>query len=791
MSNFPIENQTNDVRQSTQDRRRQKLEQRIGKLLRAMTGPEATAAGQSYPACGEAIAEFVDRVSVLRSRLESIPPIDVAVLGPSRHGKSTLLNALVQTSLLPTSDEKPCTASILRMTWDTSWSARIQFASREQLQDDLTNAIRDAEQALRIGDPENEAITREEPRFVKTILQRFIRLFRINPDLAGSELLKEVQNASIPSDIEQCLGKAARVSAENLTDMRKTLEKYLSTRDVYWTIIRECQIRGPFPDWHPSLSIVDVPGTNDTDPQRTLVTNSLRNSAKAVAIVTSDSNLGPDIEGWLRNSSVLANFLEATQKRRQRLFIIRTKLDSYHPETESSELETDAEDDFAAHWHAVSNYQERQTQTYRTMLRDIAGPKLPDSANLEAQSQRDELLGRIDKIPVFFVSALAHEVFSGRFAATRRTQRQLKDYFNEKLETTGIPGLRRFLTGVADQYLSENYYEDLESSLDREVSLLAASFRTIIAAETARAKGGLNQLNTFVEEVGEKLIPWVRRETTSRKAVFERQTRDAASVIRVRLNDIAAASERRFASKIDVWAGLHWASLRAVARKAGVHTTGRGQTIDFAEDICGVLLDDLILAWTHYRDHLIERATRELVADFTDHIARKLGGMVSADLLPSTARVVDELQGHLNAILEHLSLKLRDIVGGKVKEFESLRKPAYSIAQREMGIVFSAVLKETGTGSSQRMQQAVRSRSPAAIDRIRRQVIDLVQSVVGDLATECSAAIQCLGDEVVAKLTDALRFARSNHGNDDPHTIERRVRKITTAIALLPAPPRT
>ena len=91
----------------------------------------------------------------------------------------------------------------------------------------------------------------------------------------------------------------------------------MSTSDVYWTIVEDCEINGPFENWHHSLSLVDLPGTNDSDPQRTLVTNSVRESATAVAIVTSDSNIGPDIEEWLRNSSVLANFLESTNKRKQ------------------------------------------------------------------------------------------------------------------------------------------------------------------------------------------------------------------------------------------------------------------------------------------------------------------------------------------------------------------------------------------------------------------------------------------------------------------------------------------
>ena len=186
---------------------------------------------------------------------------------------------------------------------------------------------------------------------------------------------------------------------------------------------------------------MDVPGTNDTDPQRTAITNSLRRTAKAVAICTSDSNLGTDIQSWLRNSSVLGDFLEATEQSRQHLFILRTKFDSYHPEIDESQIdEDDEESEDRLYRAAIERHKVQQTESYREMFRNIAAPLLPLGNSPEEQQKREEMVERINGIRVFFVSALAHEAFAGRLKAGARQKRRLSEHFHDDPDATGIPG---------------------------------------------------------------------------------------------------------------------------------------------------------------------------------------------------------------------------------------------------------------------------------------------------------------------------------------------------------------
>ncbi|MCA9063021.1 MAG: dynamin family protein [Planctomycetaceae bacterium] len=765
------------------------IRSRIARIRQAIATMEAQEAISSFRECREAAERALNRLADFENQLDVIPPIDVVVLGPSRHGKSTLLNSLVATDLLPTSDVKPCTASILTLTWSAEWSVTVRFVGREQVVRDWKNAVKDAEEALNQQRSQNDEVSADDPRFVKTTLQRFIQLFGIDPNLPPEELLAAVRKSEIPAGTAKLLGQTATVRNKDLPGIKAAIAQYLSTKDVYWTIVDRCEIKGPFPDWHSSLKLVDLPGTNDTDPQRTIVTNSLRDSATAVAVVTSDSNLGIDIESWLRNSSMLANFMEATNERRQRLFIIRTKLDAYHPNVEAALSHEMSEDEEAeVHRKAVEDYKREQTQTYRTMLRDIASPKLPAGDDESSKEKRRELLSRIDDIPVFFVSALAHEVFSGRFVTPRKNQRMLGDYFDNDIDATGIPDLRRFLLNVANEYLQRNFYEDIRLAIESEVRLMADTFRKAAAAAKAEAAGGRENLELIVSKVRNEIIPWLNALVAARAGEFESSLITGASGIRQRLSQVEAMSERRFADKIQIWTGLHWASLRAVARKRGVHTTGRGRLIDINEDICSVLIDDVLLAWTHFRDHLISTQLTEITNDVGEAITARLRDLHAGHGIPEVAEAVHHITTQLIGITEQQRLELLQRVNAKIQEVQSIRRPAYDIAREEMAEVFSGIEDERGAGCSYRMQETIRRRAPDAIQRIRDRINRLVFSVVDGLSEGCTSALTTFGASAANRIDSAITHVAESLQERDSRVLEGRVRVLSSAIRRLPGP---
>jgi hypothetical protein len=673
------------------------------------------------------------------------------------------------------------------MKWGAEWSVQVQFVQKDQLLRDWQQAVNDAHEEIAHQRTDTDSSDESDPRFVASVLQRFVQLFRLNDSLSPPELLDAVRKATIPPETAQWLGKSAKAKESNRDSIRKVVEKYLSTKDSWWTIVESCTIEGPFDDWHPSLSVVDLPGTNDTDPQRTAVTTRIRETANAVAIVTSDSNLGPDIENWLRHSSVLSEFLEATRKRRQRLFVLRTKLDAFHPKIEPSAQERTDEEESALYQQAVDRYKQEQSRSYRNMLRTIAGPKLPFGDDETAREKRAELLARLDEVPVFFVSALAHEVFSNRYSAARRTQRHLSEFFDDDVEKTGIPALRRYFTEVAEAYLAENFYEDLEVMLESEVSLLADAFRKSIASTKAELVGGQEGLISVVRQVERVLLPWLDAEVTNRATRFRQDTVSGASGIRHRLEQTEAVSKKRFEDKIRIWSGLHWSSLRAVARKKGAHTTGRGQCIDISEDICSVLIDDVLLAWTHFRDHLISERLDTVTDELGQELTRRLEQLERTTTIPEVADAVRQISHQLSGITYQQRLEMLRTINDRVRQVESIRKPAYEIAAEEMQKVYRLVMEESGVGCSQRMGDHIRREAPAAIERIRRRINAHVTGVVDSLGQDCTSALRTFGHTAGNRIETAVRHVSSAVGRRDEENLRVRLAVIDGAAKRLPS----
>ena len=677
-----------------------RIREQIAEIHRSLAAKEVVAARNRVPGCDEEVSRLQRLVTEIEERLENVPAIEIAFLGPSRHGKSTLLNALAAQSLLPTSDTRPCTASILRLKWAADWAVTVSFVEKDELVSDWKTAVVEADDYLKRLDSKNvDGESADDPKYLLNTLQRFIQLFRLNREDDPVRLLEQVRTAKIPSEIGRLLGTRAQPTTNSFQTMKGVVAKYLSTQDVYWTIVEECEIAGPFEHWHEKLSLVDLPGTNDSNPQRAATTNSLREESQAVAIVTSDSNLGPDIESWLRNSSVLSEFLEAQASRRQRLFIIRTKLDAYHPQDDNFVDDDEAEEE-RRYQAAFAKYKVEQAASYHEMFREIILPKLPSGPASSAMTEkRQELLSRVREIPVHFVSAYAYEAFEGRATGTSpRNLRRLKEHFSGDPLATGIPDLRAYINQIAAEYLAVNFYEDIQSRLEREVGLLAQYFQKEASAVQAQMAGAGESVRALVVQVQNQVIPWIGSEVNQRTTEFQRQATAGGNEVRQRLDQVWAMSSRRLADKQDKWKLYHWNSLRSTARKGGSHTTWRGDHIDINEDICDVLVGDVILAWTSYRDYLIQKHISELTDEFSQRLQVRMREAARQTADPDAQQAIAQIVEQLGTMTLAQRDDLLRKVDSKVRQLESIRGPSKQYIQDAMAPTFASIKMQGGTG---------------------------------------------------------------------------------------------
>lgn len=771
---------------NSQTSKTQSIRNRINEIERALVLPEISRATHDIPGCREHVDRLRAAINSIDSQLDEIPAIDVAFLGPSRHGKSTLLNAIAGQTILPTSDVHPCTAAIVRMRYAEEWSITVKFISKAEILEDWKNAVRDAMDFLK-RTSENEKDAPDDPRYLHNALKRFVDFFRLDERDDPQELVEQVKSASIPSDVAKLLGKNTAPRVGGLDSIAAVVEKYLTTKDVHWTIVETCEIAGPFSGWHPNLCLIDLPGTNDINAQRAAITNSLREKAQAVAIVTSDSNIGIDIQSWLSESTVLTRFLESADTRRQRLFIVRTKLDMHHPdigvETESEEEEQKLV------WTAMGAYKAEQTSSYHKMLQEIVTPLLPSSVLDEAiKAKRKELLEQVTTIPAFFTAAQVHEVFAGRANLGSRKARNFEFQFGESLESTGIPPLRRFLNDIATDYLERNCYEDLENQLESEVGLLAHYFQREQYSIRAKLEGASESVNSLVEYVQSDVLTWISQEAKDRLTEFRSQAADGGDEIRQRLRHIFSMSERRFQDKLEKWKNYHWNSIKATARKNGSHRTVRGQHIDICQDICSILIDDLILVWTSYRDHLIDNRISDLTDDFAQQLKIKLNVGLAATDDPAAREAISQIIDHLETITHSQRQELLRSVKKQIQKLESIHQPSYAYVQKKFKPTFDQIQQEWGTGCQQRMRNLLAKGFNDNIDDIRNYVTNLIDGSVSELLDSSAISLADFSQSATQQISQSMNEVQRMHRLNDQRQLRSREEVVVQAVACLPPP---
>jgi hypothetical protein len=665
---------------------------------------------------------------------------------------------------------------------------RLTFVTPRHLEKEKAQALKDADEYLaRLREQDMEGEQPDDPRYLKSILQRFMTLYGIDPNESPERIVELVRHAALPEAVEKLLGHVATPKSPDFANMQTLVEKYLSTKDLYWTIVDKCELSGPFSNWHAQLQLVDLPGTNDTDPHRTSITNRLREGARAVAICTSDSNLGPDIESWLQNSSVLSEFLEATENRCQRLFILRTKFDSFHPEL-AEECVEDDESEERMYQEALKRHKREQTDAFHDMLREIATPRMPFGESELASRKREEMIARLNAIPVFFVSALAHEVFEDRYTVTRKTRRHFSEQFGDDSVQSGIPAVREYLNQMAEEHLVKNYYEDLECRLDKEVDLLVRFFRRRGKLLGAMLSGEGQSYNGLIAHVENPVIPWVRQQVMVQVDTLRRDALVAVKEIENRLDQVSRMSRRRMQDKAEKWMHIAWNSLKATARKHGVHTTCRGVHVDINQDICSVLVDDLILAWSSYRDYLIRERVVAATSEMTSGLVDRLQGAISALGGADAADVVKETVDSLAAMSQAQRDELVRQVDTKVKQLESIRQPAYKLIRDTMASTYTSISAQCGTGCQRRMHELLMHGMEQNIDRLRVQIQEMVAQATRELLDYCCHSLADFGTSSDKRIADTLDELRKSSRATEIQKAKRQLGVVQEVIAALPGP---
>lgn len=732
---------------------------------------------------GEYLQQRLAELKKFHEQSQQAPVFSIRFLGDTQNGKSTLINALLGRKILPEGHVGACSATIVRCRYNEQpkITVRFRYASRLQLTADLTAKIRDAELAL-----QEEQSTANQREAVCNFLGRFIRLFDIDRD--------KVQN---PADlITLCRDGITDFPEKKLLGTEETLEatpenedriyENLSARGRGAFIVDECLIQGDFPDWHPSMELVDMPGTNAFNPWDDQVNARLKQRVGGLAIVTNGTQLNDSVMEWFKETSILPEVAGTSQRNQVRVFVLKTFVDQLNlPELDGEESQ----------WALTRRYCAEIEKHLRGQVMELIRQRF------SAPNEIAVLADFVKRMPVHFLSAkiyrnLADEGLRNRVLASPTSPQNLQLFaafqrFDQKTHNTGVPALTASLHDNTEEFITSHYRRKLQLDFEKEVGLVTQFFRS----KRVGLEQGLAQKGHFVLEVDHEIAVGLAKATKTYRESAEGKVVDIKNrfndEVGTLLDNIATTFGAKTRRKLEDWLQLHWASLRCAGRKNGQHITNRGYEIDFNGNLADFCVEALNSSWIEYRANLRKLLYDDLLLHFLPALEKVIAQAKGQD--PDRINLIEATYEQVAESIRHeLELQVEKY-DSETEEFDALRPKLTLEIRAYLGPTYAGIASEVGRGSASRMRAHLQEGVLSSIQEIGPMVKQVVKESWQGLTASVEKRIEEFFNTVHKCFRDQgdnlKKVAQHPAGDDEKHAAF--VKSLEEATEALIQPPET
>lgn len=709
------------------------------------------------------------RLHELKSASANPPEIPIALIGPARVGKSTLINSLLGTRILTEDDLRFCTAAItvLRFHDESNYEARLQFSST----DDWALELETCREILSTTYDPEDSESSEERKYHENALRTVYRIEQGEPI--------DLDRLTLPSETERLLAQGRlEFHSSEPKELAKQLKPYTTSGGSFWPLVNYVEISGPFAPLRQGLQLVDLPGLNDPNPARERITTEYIDKSPYIWLTFSaKSPLTRDLHKLLVERKLLRQFL--FEGKVNSFAVIGTHSDNVNYDEEA--LEKYGLPLNATKASLIAKRNQLLKADVIDALKTIVDELVEQSG--DNGSIRAEYRERIAKVPVFLVASKEYQRHKGLVPGGD------PPFLTE--DQSGIPVLLKHLETTAKDRDGEAHLRSLNEMLSLVLDEMHKFFR--------RRKDGLSSSGS--------------RSADRRRAVLK-VTQPALATLNARLADAKseallelAADKKAFTSKLEsatgraqrdlemtvtVWRGINHMSLKAVVVRGGRFTSpSSGRRFDLAEDLARPILDSIPFAW----DHFFGTEFKQIVTVYHKRLESNAKHILS-DLKIALLRGEEALRQLESQVDEDIAATKKSLevrVGDTLKRIEihiqetrqDLYKPISSTAGQRMQPAFETAKEERGRGMKARMLEVLESHARTIASELYKTIErDLIQGLE-DLEHEFGNQLDRLKGYLVE---EGQRVIENVAGpQESPKDRETSLRQTQTAIDAITA----
>ncbi|KAJ7651597.1 hypothetical protein DFH06DRAFT_1420095 [Mycena polygramma] len=609
--------------------------------------------------------------AVLKLTDSTVPSYKYALIGKTGAGKSTLINCLLNGSILPTS-----AAEIKRLLHD----------------------VRD----------EDEDDSRESPA-----TRAKNKLGMVYPDLRNKGFESVTASALLKADpVRNLLGRSIQIPPTDREDFRDKVKQYLSHNATLWPIVQRSifpwsRVRGNFPVLSTGIILIDLPGHGDDDDVRNNFAAEYLKEADGFILVTDVKRAQDDRDTLDFLRKMLNQFIIDGRSVDDCIALAATCT-----EASIGEGEVTVEGDDLKHWDHLG----RELAKLRSSLRDL---KKSSSRNDQRGEGQRDLEGKIRELEGEKKLLLA----TIRIAEVKESLQEVFQRVHCDLtpEENGTPHLPIFCVAGQD-YLRLTHHDSQTPSVflettPTEIPSLRTHLRT--AGERRRLRWATNLVDRasilsesvhfyFSERTHPGPLPPANKQKAldavntlelwylDKTAVLIDNIQDELQAVEQELDQaVDKAIERapRIMEKFGASGRMAWNTYRACMKGDGVYLP-----YDLNRELTQTILPDVQMIWNTKLNHRIPLLLKDAMRNMGKWVLKVIDTIVKALLRGhgtvfhqaiTTARrslPVGIIFGDLlEKSVESLTITQRDGTRSFNKTVQEQLTPQYQLAAQEMG----------------------------------------------------------------------------------------------------------